>query len=197
MRADGVRCDDGIVGKSSRVDVVGDLGLRQNAKIDVHLRHGAQASDEPFATPASNVPCTEAKALVLLWIRIEMWCRGGHSTHRRKSTEGAVENFFHSSSAGLTLPAYVSRKRTNSDAKSPFPTSFNEGERQLGQENQASSTATPRDWAIGRGCSGRHAEGRGWWGDVDPLCVARFLVIVITVAKKREKCNCFIIWFIP
>ena len=76
MRADGVRCDDGVVGKTSRVDVVGDLGLRQNAKIDVHLRHGAQGSDEPFATPATNVPCTEAKALVLLWIRIEMWCRG-------------------------------------------------------------------------------------------------------------------------
>ena len=94
MRADGVRCDDGVVGKTSRVDVVGDLGLRQNAEVDVHLRHGAQGSDEPFTSPATKVPCTEAKALVLLWIRIERWGSGGHSTHRRKSTEGAVEKVF-------------------------------------------------------------------------------------------------------
>ena len=94
MRADGVRCDDGVIVKSSRVDVVGDLGLRQKAEVAVHLRYGVQGSDEPFATPASNVPCTEAKALVLLWIRIERWCRGGHSTHRRKSTEDAVEKIF-------------------------------------------------------------------------------------------------------
>ena len=164
MRADGVRCDDGVVGKSSRVDVVGDLGLRQNAKIDVHLRHGAQGSDEPFATPATNVPCTEAKALVLLWIRIGMWCRGGHSTHQRKSTEGAIENFFPQQLSRLDPSCSLFAQKNEFQMRNPLslPLSMKEKDswarktkpearqpRGIGQSVEAAPVATRRAGAGG------------------------------------------------